>query len=189
MVGHLTTALRARSDQRERFTSQAPRILASFDSKRPNVPFEPRVLPDKDGYRCNCEGCGEYDIDRWLTIGDGIKLSPEERVRLAGAIRRVTDAGGRLWIHDTFGDIIAAEHLPDAIEQTERLIRALAHASRFGTVVPPEHCETWVTRLYLPSWTAMRELLQQLSGMVTVVYTLHEPRSSARASAAANSRA
>lgn len=107
------------------------------------------------------------------------RFTPDDRLRLSGAIRRASDEGRLLRFTLTnYAEVAAGEHLPGAIEQADSFIGFVARTSRFGTITPPERCEAWTTRLYLPDWSALRELQRQLGGFVVLQQEPEGPVSS-----------
>jgi hypothetical protein len=138
--------------------------------RRPNLPYSASEVLNADARTGRCAGCGTYEVSEELLatkITEG--LSADQRLRLAGAIRRASDESRRLTITvHNYAEIAAAEHLPDAIEQSEKFVGAVARASRFGTGTPPERCEAWTTRLYLPDWTALRDMQKQSGDLVVL---------------------
>jgi len=100
--------------------------------RRSGVRFTSDTLPAADATLCHCDACGSFEVTgefRDAEIANG--LAVDDRLRLSGAIRRVTDGGGRLSIRpNNYTDIIAEEHLPDLAEGHGR-----GHSTKWGTML------------------------------------------------------
>jgi hypothetical protein len=144
--------------------------MTCYICARPNLPFASEPLQNADVRSCRCDGCGTFEIEGKLIAAMAARFTHEDRLRLSGAIRRASDERRLLRLTLTNCVAVAAgEHVPDAIEQADSFIGFVARTSRFGTSTPPERCEAWTTRLYLPDWSALSELQRQLGDFVVLL--------------------